>query len=73
MSEDKQQGKVYPALFSRSTQVNIRKFYDEDGKLHVHDPNKRWQSYTCSNGHTYEVVKKRNASVDTIGKSEIYF
>ena len=28
-------------------------FYDEDGKYHYHDPNKRSNKYSCSNGHQF--------------------
>ena len=32
----------------------INRFYDEDGKYHVHDPNLIWTSYYCSAGHEWE-------------------
>ncbi len=28
-------------------------FYDEDGKYHDHDPNKKTAEYACSNGHKW--------------------
>lgn len=28
-------------------------FYDEEGKLHIHDNNATVSKYTCSNGHTF--------------------
>ena len=28
-------------------------YYDEEEKLHVHDPNRTTRSYTCSNGHNF--------------------
>lgn len=28
-------------------------FYDEDGNLHIHDPNITETTYTCSNGHVW--------------------
>jgi len=32
-------------------------YYDEDGRLHVHDPNITTISYSCSNGHSWTVKK----------------
>lgn len=33
------------------TSLVIRKFYDEEGKEHIHDNNIYTNSYRCSNGH----------------------
>lgn len=32
-----------------------RSFYDEDGRLHRHNPNYHSQRLTCSNGHSWAV------------------
>lgn len=31
----------------------FKPFYDEDGKLHAHDPNRETQEFTCSNNHKW--------------------
>ena len=38
---------------STSTLMYCEPFYDEDGKLHIHDLNMRTTNYSCSNGHTW--------------------
>jgi hypothetical protein len=35
-----------------------RPFYDEDGRYHRHDPNRRRAHYSCSHGHHF-VIKSR--------------
>jgi len=35
------------------TAAGIHSFYDEDGNIHVHDPNIRSTQYSCSEGHTW--------------------
>lgn len=32
---------------------NVRKFWDEDGRKHVHDPTEREELYQCSNSHRW--------------------
>ena len=36
-----------------STLVHCSPFYDEEGKMHIHDPNTYIQSLRCSNGHEW--------------------
>lgn len=43
---------VYPG-HSYTTAMFCRPYYDEDGKLHVHDMNTTTTSYYCSNNHTW--------------------
>lgn len=35
---------------------SIHQFYDEDGQLHFHDPNKHTDTFWCSNGHSGTVT-----------------
>lgn len=40
---------------SMMTAVYYTPFYDENGKYHNHDNNKKTTSYSCSNGHKWSV------------------
>jgi hypothetical protein len=42
--------------YSTSTLMCDHSFYDEDGKYHYHDPNKRSQGARCSNGHSFYIT-----------------
>jgi len=42
---------------SSSTLMAGKTFYDEDGKLHDHDPNSYGTDYRCSNGHRWTETK----------------
>ncbi len=39
---------------SRQTMAGWQPYYDEDGKLHSHNPNKITSGYKCTNGHSWE-------------------
>jgi len=39
-----------------STLLNHDRFYDEEGALHIHDPNSTRSEMTCSNGHKLRMV-----------------
>jgi hypothetical protein len=47
-----ERSKVYPGG-SRQTLAYSPPMYDEDGKLHIHNPNTVATNYTCSRGHTW--------------------
>ena len=49
--------KVYVGGHS-STLMGYLAYYDEDGKLHDHDPNVYSTNYRCSNGHKWTESKK---------------
>jgi len=36
-----------------TTAMGYAPFYDEDGVLHIHDPNVTTRDYTCSRGHSW--------------------
>jgi len=38
---------------SMSTCMGFSQYYDEEGNLHVHDPNRMTTSYNCSKGHRW--------------------
>jgi hypothetical protein len=38
---------------SMSTAMGANGYYDEEGKYHYHDPNKRSTEYSCSQGHRW--------------------
>lgn len=40
---------------SMMTAVYYKPFYDENGKYHNHDANKKTTGYSCSNGHNWSV------------------
>lgn len=37
--------------YTTSTLLGWSPYFDEEGNLHVHDPNKKADGYRCSNGH----------------------
>lgn len=41
---------------STSTLNYNEPFYDEEGKYHLHDTNRRDQEYSCSHGHKGTIV-----------------
>lgn len=50
------------------TAVGVDQYYDEDGKLHVHDGNANSQSFACSNGHSWTVTSYRKCWCGWISK-----
>jgi len=42
-----------------TTLMGVSRYYDEDGKLVVHDPNTRTTRYNCSEGHVW-IVRERS-------------
>lgn len=44
--------KVYPGL-TETTCLGYTPFYDEEGRFHDHDPNRRRSRMRCSNGHSW--------------------
>jgi len=53
-----QRSKVYPGMCT-STLMAVSRYYDEDGNLHTHDPNKWRTQYRCSRGHAW-IENRRN-------------
>lgn len=43
---------------SSSTLAYCPPFYDEEGRLHHHDPNINTINYSCSNGHNFSKSSK---------------
>ena len=43
---------VYPGM-STTTCMGGQRYYDEDGRLHVHDPNVTTSEFSCSRGHKW--------------------
>ena len=43
---------IYPGN-GMSTCMGFIQYYDQEGNLHVHDPNTTRYDYRCSNGHTW--------------------
>jgi hypothetical protein len=43
--------------YGTTTLLASRPYYDEDGVLHSHDPNRTSQTYGCSNGHEWGAFK----------------
>ena len=44
--------KFYPSRAVMTTLMCSQHHYDEEGKLHVHDPNTKTTAWHCSNGHS---------------------
>lgn len=44
--------KVYPGAVM-CTAMGYQTYYDEQGKLHTHDPNITTESFHCSNNHSW--------------------
>lgn len=63
---------VYFAGYARTTLMGINRFYDEEGKLHEHNGNKRRQDYTCSNHHKFEAETSKSCWCGW-GKKEVVF
>ena len=53
-----------------STDMCVEQYYDEDGKLHVHDPNCSTSSWRCSNGHHISVSRYGRCGRCDFGKGE---
>jgi len=47
-----QKSKVYTG-YGTTTTMFCPSFYDEEGKFHSHDTNRRSMTYACSNGHSW--------------------
>lgn len=45
---------------SSTTCMGTSAFYDENGVLHIHDPNTTATSYRCSNGHGWFEKSRRS-------------
>ena len=39
-----------------TTLMGFHPYHDEDGRRHVHDPNRKRHHYACSRGHRWEVI-----------------
>lgn len=49
---------VYPGG-GQSTLMGFTPYYDEEGNYHIHDPNTITFSYSCSLGHKWKEVSKK--------------
>ena len=45
------------------TALPVDSYFDEDGKLHNHNPNSMTTFFTCSRGHTWNTVQAASCSV----------
>lgn len=54
-----QKSSVYEPAGWFSTAMGYERYYDEDGKYHVHDPNHSTGTYTCSKGHKWHVTRQK--------------
>lgn len=45
----------YVPMSEVRTTLPVDRFFDADGDSHTHDPNTYTASYTCSEGHVFEV------------------
>ena len=50
--QEGRKSKVYPGVTS-VTAMSWGRYYDENGLLHSHDPNRHSVNYSCSNGHKW--------------------
>lgn len=48
-----QTSRVYPDMYSVTTDMGWFSYYDEDGKYHNHNPNCHSESFSCSNGYKW--------------------
>lgn len=46
------------SLGGSTTLMGWKPYYDEQGKFHNHNPNTERMVYRCSNGHTWDIVRK---------------
>lgn len=51
--------RVYPPTASVVTCMSHQPFYDEAGAYHSHDPNRRSEAWSCSNGHRWRHTYQR--------------
>lgn len=63
--------KVYDKGCS-STLMGFDAYYDEEGLYHSHDPNQRYCAYVCSNGHSFDVVRRASCGNCDFGGIETY-
>lgn len=49
--EQGERSKVYAGMVSRTLMGGGERYWDEDGVLHAHDPNKSSKSFWCSKEH----------------------
>jgi hypothetical protein len=54
--EEGKRSKVY-SEGTTSTCMMYDTYWDEDGKIHKHDPNAHTSIYSCSNGHEWSQSK----------------
>lgn len=52
-----EKSRVYPGV-STTTSMSGERYYDEEGRLHVHDPNTTTADYTCSRGHKWTTTER---------------
>jgi hypothetical protein len=52
------------------TLMGSRRWYDEDGAYHVHDPNRVGQRFACSNGHQFETSYTPRCPAGDYGDAE---
>lgn len=54
-----QTSRVYDPGGGVSTAMGVNRYWDEEGKRHVHDPNSFTVSYHCSRGHRWAETTHR--------------
>lgn len=54
--DEGERSRVYPGPTTRTLMAGHR-YYDEDGRLHISDPNKTTTAYVCSRGHRWEETR----------------
>jgi len=47
-----------------STLMSYTPYYDEDGVFHNHDGNRRTSHYSCSNGHHWMAIGKKECPAE---------
>lgn len=62
-----QTSRVYPEG-GTTTLMSCQPYYDEDGKLHLHDTNIKKYGYSCSKGHRW-VERAPKALCPTCGSN----
>ena len=55
--EEGEKSLVYPGV-GTVTAMYCPPFYDEEGRMHIHDSNITTQSYSCSRGHNWTEKSK---------------
>lgn len=69
-ARENMRSRVYPGAGSFITIMSVQTYYDEDGVLHIHNPNKSTALWFCSSGHKWVITTVFGCPAGDITRSE---